>query len=63
MYILTFISRGEALGIPGIGRENVCICRVKGKPVGSLLCWLFELSEVSGVSCKVLSLRVWQRNL
>lgn len=31
MYILTFISVQETPGIRGIGKENVCICRVKGK--------------------------------
>lgn len=31
MYILTFISVRGTPGIPGIGKENVCICRVKGK--------------------------------
>lgn len=31
MYILTFISVGGTPGIPGIDKENVCICRVKGK--------------------------------
>lgn len=31
MYILTFISVGGAPGIPGIGKENACVCRVKGK--------------------------------